>query len=238
MTWNDYFYFRLSHNKHHQLTVHKGLDGEVILPLKSTLFDWFFFFTFDFRKLYYSFKGLIMSSMGIVKGEWTEKIMPESMLEERKKVFQWARVLLIGHLLIAGLLLYFGQWFIVILFTLAPFYAQWLNVLCGWTQHAGMQPNVPDYRLCCRTVKMNPFLAFLYCNMNYHLEHHMYASVPFYNLPKLRKVIEHDVPAAAPSLWGSWKEIIPALRKQKTNPEYFIPVTLPETAQPAKIKSD
>ena len=30
---------------------------------------------------------------------------------------------------------------------------------------------------------------FFYWNMNYHVEHHMYAAVPYYNLPKLRKAI-------------------------------------------------
>lgn len=164
--------------------------------------------------------------------------MPKTLKHERQKVFRWARILLIGHMILAGTFLYFGQWFLVVLFTLAPFYAQWLNILCASTQHAGMQPNVPDYRFCCRTMILNPFLAFLYCNMNYHLEHHMYASVPFYNLPKLRRAIEHDVPPASPGLWAAWREILPALRKQKVNPDYFIPVTLPAEAKPPKTKND
>jgi fatty acid desaturase len=238
ITWNDYFSFRLSHNKHHQLTVHKGLDGEVVLPQKITMLDWFYFFTFDFRKLYQSIKGLVMLSAGIIKGDWAETIMPKFMTKERRKVFGWARVLLVGHIILAGIFLYTGQWFLIVIFTLAPFYAQWLNILCASTQHAGMQPDVSDYRLCCRTVILNPFLAFLYCNMNYHVEHHMYAAVPFYNLPKLRKAIEHDIPAASPSLWAAWREIIPAMRKQKTDPEYYIPVILPASARAAERKDD
>lgn len=51
ITWNDYFSFRLSHNKHHQLTVYNGLDGEVVLPQKITGLDWFFYFTFDLKKI-------------------------------------------------------------------------------------------------------------------------------------------------------------------------------------------
>lgn len=43
-------------------------------------------------------------------------------------------------------------------------------------QHAGLSDNVPDFRLCCRTMILNPFFRFLYWHMNYHTEHHMYAA--------------------------------------------------------------
>lgn len=35
------------------------------------------------------------------------------------------------------------------------------------------------------------FLVFSPYNINYHLEHHLYPSVPFYNLPKLSKYLEY-----------------------------------------------
>jgi fatty acid desaturase len=55
--------------------------------------------------------------------------------------------------------------------------------------------------------------------MNYHTEHHMYASVPCYNLERLRREIDRDMPAARGML-GAWQEIIGILRKQKTDPGY------------------
>jgi hypothetical protein len=45
--------------------------------------------------------------------------------------------------------------------------------------------NVLDHRLNCRTVYMNAFNRYMYWNMNYHLEHHMFPLVPYHNLPKL-----------------------------------------------------
>ena len=60
--------------------------------------------------------------------------------------------------------------------------------------------------------------------MQYHLEHHMFPAVPFYNLPKLRKVIEHDLPPAPHGLWATWKGLLEIHRQQQTNPNYaFVP---------------
>jgi fatty acid desaturase len=65
--------------------------------------------------------------------------------------------------------------------------------------------------------------------MNYHVEHHMFPAVPFYNLPKLRAAIAADLPPAPHGLITTWREILPVLRRQDTDPSYaFIPV-LPET---------
>ena len=60
-----------------------------------------------------------------------------------------------------------------VLITLAPFYGGGLQWLCNNTQHIGLQDDVPDFRLCCRTVILNPVVSFLYWRMNYHTEHHM-----------------------------------------------------------------
>jgi fatty acid desaturase len=115
-----------------------------------------------------------------------------------------------------------------VLVTFAPFYAGWLNFLCGFTQHVGLQPNVPDFRLCCRTVIMNPLCRFLYWYMNYHVEHHMYAAVPCYNLARLRQAIADDLPPAYPSLLAAWREMLAIIRKQRDDPDYFFVPPLPE----------
>ncbi len=63
--------------------------------------------------------------------------------------------------------------------------------------------------------------------MQYHVEHHMFPSVPFYNLPKLRKVIVNDLPPAPHGLWATWKEIISILKIQKRDPSYCFIAKLP-----------
>ncbi len=83
--------------------------------------------------------------------------------------------------------------------------------------------------MCCRTIRLNPFVEFLYFHMNYHTEHHMYASVPCYRLGSLRKTIQHDLP---PAMWllPAWWEIIAILKKQRDDPTYQHVMPLPRAA--------
>ena len=45
---------------------------------------------------------------------------------------------------------------------------------------------------------MNPISRFVYWNMNYHVEHHMFPMVPFHALPALHAEIKDDLPDARP----------------------------------------
>ena len=59
--------------------------------------------------------------------------------------------------------------------------------------------------------------------MEYHIEHHMYPAVPFYNLKKLRAALAPYLPERK-SLAGAWREIAAYLKKRKTDPGYYTPV--------------
>ena len=138
-----------------------------------------------------------------------------------------ARILLIGHTLLIVVSIATGLWLLPVLITLAPFYGGWLLFLCNNTQHIGLSDEVEDYRLCCRTVILNPFVSFLYWRMNYHTEHHMYAAVPCYNLAKLHREIESDLPHCPVGLYEAWKGIIAILKKQQVDPQYEYAPELP-----------
>ena len=124
------------------------------------------------------------------EGDWENALFPESAVALRRSLFNWARIQLVGQILIVVVSLTFGLWLAPIVITLAPFYGGGLQWLCNNTQHTGLQDRVPDYRLCCRTILLNPFVRFLYWQMNYHTEHHMYAAVPCYNLGKLHEQVK------------------------------------------------
>jgi fatty acid desaturase len=157
-----------------------------------------------------------------------QKVLPEENAQLRRRHRNWARVVLLGHLVLASVFIATGQWILILLVNLPIFYCGWLVVLCGMPQHIGLVPDSPDFRLCCRTFTCSPFVGFLYWNMQYHVEHHMFPAVPFYNLPALRKAIEHDLPPAPHGLWATWREIIPVLRKQRENPDYVFVPELPQ----------
>lgn len=55
-----------------------------------------------------------------------------------------------------------------------------------------------------RTVTTHPALAFMICNINYHLEHHLYPGIPWYNLPKLHVLLHNDYMEAGSSVYQSY----------------------------------
>ena len=55
-----------------------------------------------------------------------------------------------------------------------------------------------------RTVTTHPALAFMMCNINYHLEHHLYPGVPWYNLPKVHDLFSEEYLAAGSSVYRSY----------------------------------
>ncbi|HSI07080.1 MAG: fatty acid desaturase [Rariglobus sp.] len=259
LSWFDPVGYRLSHVKHHQATVHHDLDGEVILPQKldwsaleegevtlPPVRDWKFvgFVLWQFLPfpnpvgLWNRVKCWVVYAIGDLRGVgmwaggewWTNQIFPEEKPELRRRHRNWARVLLAVHLVLATVFILTGHWFLILLITCASTYAGWLATLCALPQHLGMGPDVPDFRLCCRTYTCNRFIGFLYWNMQYHVEHHMFPAVPFYNLPALRKAISSDLPPAPHGLLATWREIIPILKKQREAPGYFFVPAIPKNA--------
>jgi fatty acid desaturase len=109
-------------------------------------------------------------------------------------------------------------------------YGIWLLIVIGVPQHAGLQEDVLDHRLNARTVLMSRPLRFVYSNMNYHVEHHMYPMVPYYALPRLHEAVKHDCPAPCPSVLAAWREIIPTYRRQLKDPHHFLVKQLPPGA--------
>ena len=75
---------------------------------------------------------------------------------------------------------------------------------------------------------MNPIHRFLYWNMNYHVEHHMFPLVPFHALPLLHQAVKDDCPTPYRSLFAAWHEIIPAVLRQVKDPAYHVKRRLPE----------
>ena len=232
--WYAPVMFWTSHNKHHKHTLHQPDDLEVLLPMKLTVKDYIKSAIVDPWEFFETLRRTIRFSFGkIVKedliGDWeVDDIFPPSEVENRRHLFNWARILLVGHGMICVVSIYTGLWLLPVLITFGRFYGRWLQWFCGKTQHTGLQDEVPDFRLCSRTVILSPFVRFLYWHMNYHIEHHMYAAVPCYNLGRLHKAIEYDLPESPKGLYAAWKNIGKILKRQREDPEYQYMPEMPE----------
>ncbi|MEO6845868.1 MAG: fatty acid desaturase [Chthoniobacterales bacterium] len=237
LSWSDYVGFRVSHVKHHQVTVHKDHDGEVELPAELGWGTWKFVLArifFDPYAIFTHLRGWVYAACGefrdwVFPAKWMNKVIPESNTALRAEHRRWARIVVFGQLALAILFIVTGHWFLIVLFTFGVFYSGWLTTLCAAPQHFGMTPNVPDFRLCCRSYTCSWLPAFLYWNMQYHVEHHMFPAVPFYNLSKLRTAIERDLPPVTHGLWATWKQMIPIIELQRKDPTYSFVPKLPGT---------
>ena len=126
-----------------------------------------------------------------------------------------------------GSAVYFGSWLPILLIGGPRVYGTWHMVMTGVLQHLGMAENVTDHRLNTRTVMMNPISRFIYLNMNYHVEHHMFPMVPFYNLTQLSAALKDQLPEPCKGLAGVFGEIIPAVIRQQKEPGYFVRKIVP-----------
>jgi len=163
---------------------------------------------------------LVRHSMGRLKTSWERTLFPERDKVGIRLLKRWARIVLFGHLLIIVASVASGHWLFAVVISFARFYAGGFQWLINITQHIGLQDNVSDFRLCCRTIELNPFVRFLYFRMNYHTEHHMYAAVPCYNLGELHRTIAKQMPVTVHGLIPAWGEILTIMRLQAKDPEY------------------
>jgi fatty acid desaturase len=238
LSWFDAVGYRASHIRHHQATTHADHDGEVVLPQGLSWHGLRFIvtqLTFSPANLWKTFRFWIaaacgdLSRDGFFKAWWLQRVVPETDAKSRREIRNWARVLLLGHLALAALFIATGHWILIVIVNLGCLYSTWFVTLCASPQHVGLSPNTPDFRLCCRTYTCGWLPAFFYWNMQYHVEHHMFPAVPFYNLPRLREALKHDLPPAPYGLWATWQEMLPIMRRQRADSTYFHTPPIPKS---------
>jgi MocE subfamily Rieske [2Fe-2S] domain protein len=84
---------------------------------------------------------------------------------------------------------------------------------------------------------MNRIHRYLYWNMNYHIEHHMFPLVPYHQLPKLHELVKADMPMPYHGLVEAYREIIPALVRQSKDAGFHVKRRLPTPTSRADAPS-
>jgi fatty acid desaturase len=218
--------WRWSHTRHHTDTMVTGRDPEIQaqLPIRPLA-------------LLADFIGLKLWPIEVVKavmnafghlGAEERTFIPESEWPKvRREGLLWTAIY--GGVIAVAVAT--RSWLPLLFIGLPSIYGGWLYNFFGLTQHAGLPENTRDHRLNSRTVLMNPVYRFLYWNMNYHVEHHMFPMVPYHALPQLHAEIGHDLPPPYPSTWAAYREVLPALITQWRDPTFHVRRPLP----PAKL---
>lgn len=214
---------RASHARHHTDTIIVGSDPEIVTPRPpswKTLLN-----ILDITHLATVLPAMIRLSFGRISPEEAD-FTPAS---EHRYAILTARIWLLLFIGQAVIVWQTGNVYWLVYFGVLPAaYGAWLMYYFGISQHVGLAENVTDHRLNSRTIYMNPIFRFVYSNMNYHCEHHLFPLVPYYNLPRLHEALKPYLPPPYPSTIAAYREIIPTLWKQLSDESYFVTRPLPQ----------
>jgi fatty acid desaturase len=218
--------WRWSHARHHTDTIIIGRDPEIAATRPPDLLS-LALNALHIKNAIAEARKVILHSLGRISDAEKDYI-PAS---EFPRVFRTARIWVAIYLAVIVACIATGSILPLMFIGLPSFYGAWLHLFFGLTQHVGLAEDTLDHRLNSRTVYMNPIFRFLYWNMNYHVEHHMFPMVPYHALPALHEVMKADTPPPYPSCWAAYREIIPTLLQQRKDPTYFVRRELPSGVQ-------
>ena len=202
---------RYTHHNHHSHTWHVDLDSQMPFDTPMTLRGWLLeasgiaLLMFHARVLFALATRRYTATM--------QAVIPETKLPVATRN---ARIMLSIYLGIAALAvagISWPLWFIVIPRLLgAP-----VMLLFTLIQHVEMAENSPSIIDSTRSFRSNWLGRFLYANMNYHIEHHLYPSVPFYALPQLSAAIKDQLPEPDPGFFRTNLEVLGVVIRRSLN---------------------
>ena len=227
MMMRDPTVFRWGHTRHHTDTLIVGRDPEIQVMRPARLAK-LLANLFGLYDVPVALVTMVRHGAGRLSAE-EATFVPET---ERFRVYRTARIWLVIYLVAVGLSVATGS-ILPLMYIGGPrIYGTFMHIVYGLTQHAGMGENVLDHRLNTRTVHMCRINRFLYWNMNYHVEHHMFPMIPYHRLPELHEELKHDLAPAYPSIWAAYRELVPAVLHQLKDPTHYVRRELPAGATP------
>ena len=173
-----------THTNHHAYTWHTNIDSQMPFATPMAFWGWL-------QEV--SSLGLlrfhVRTMCQLVMGRPALIVQQVTPAKELPKMIRNARMLLLAYLLLAYAIIGLGQmwlwWYLVLPRLLgAP-----VMLLFTMIQHVEMQENAPSVVDSSRSFQSNWLGEFLYCNMNYHIEHHLFPAIPFYNLPECHELL-------------------------------------------------
>lgn len=214
--------WRWSHYRHHTDTIVVGRDAEIAFQRPPNLWRNALWFT-GWWVIPLMVGRLVRHSMARLDPDAAELVPAD---DHRRVMWESRAFLAVLGLAAGGSLLAWTP-LPIMLVGLPTVYGSWLMVFFGMTQHAGLREDVLDHRLNTRTVYMNPVFRFLYLNMNYHVEHHIFPTVPYRNLPALHRTVGDQLAPAVQGTLPAYRQIWSTLMRQRRDPTYEIPLDLP-----------
>ena len=181
---------RYSHASHHTHTWIEGEDNQMpYAPIPLTFFGWVEEIL-GLGLYWHQTKMFVLHSLGKFSDE-VVRVTPASELPRMQRNTIICVVIYLGG---AAVSVWMGWmwpvWLIVVPRVLGgPIMNAFILM-----QHVEMAENQPNILQSTRSFRTNWFFQFLYFNMNHHIEHHLFPTVPFHALPELSEALKEKLP--------------------------------------------
>jgi fatty acid desaturase len=219
--------WRWNHTRHHTDTLIVGRDPE-IAAMRPARLARILANLFGLHDVPVSLWLMARHSLGLLTADEAETVPAQ----ERFRVYRKARIWIVVYAATIAVAVAVGSVFPLLVIGGPRLYGTFMHIVYGLTQHAGLGENVLDHRLNTRSVRMNRVNRFLYWNMNFHVEHHMFPMVPYHRLPELHEQISRDLAPMYPSIWAAYRELVPAVLRQLKDQDHYVRRELPPGAAP------
>lgn len=193
ITWSTGAFFEKSHLHHHRNTFAQD-DSEAHSEQSWSLMNLIAYASIDFRLMKRRIFYAVLNATGY---------LPNFKKVQDKGIVSGARsILVINALLLLLIYALSGSVLIAVIVFVSPFSGTLLNKILAKSQHHNLAALKSDGPLAhSRTLILPKLLSFLYANMNYHAEHHLAPSIPYYNLPRLHGILNERGYATSCSLY-------------------------------------
>lgn len=179
-----------AHMRHHNFTWINDYDAQMPYTTPMYFRHWLLEIS-GLGQLWYDGKYLILNAVGH-HDTFIHSFTPERDLPRQRRAAQFAMLVYAGVTVVTWLL---DGWGVLLMYIVLPrivggFAMQAFTIV----QHAEMAEDQHDIRKSCRSFNTTWLGRFLYCHINYHIEHHLYPKVPFHALPALQKALGDQLP--------------------------------------------
>jgi fatty acid desaturase len=222
------FRWRWSHTFHHSNTLQTkdDYDHEIQVSRPTDLIA-FFLNYIPFTDLLFPHRLIKYEVIKHAFGFFTPAVEISAPKNEKKKILWNSRLYLLIWISIISLSIYYETVLPILYLILPTYYGKPLWFLVNVTQHLGAAVDTKDHRKNSYSIRINPVFSFLYWNMEYHLEHHMFPMIPSYNLKKLHNIIKNEIPKPFSSLYSFYREILPVIIRQSTDSNHYYKTRIP-----------
>jgi len=203
--YEEPYYRRYAHARHHTYTWINGLDAQMPFATPMTFRGWLLE-TSGIGYFIHVTRIMVANACGRFSDEVREFTPPGELSK-----LQWGAwaFLTVYFLIVMAIIL--GADFLFWYFVLPRILGNPVLFLYTLIQHVDMEEDQLDLRKSTRSFSTNAFSRFLYMNMNYHIEHHMYPTVPFHALPALNQAVKDQLPQPDPGFFVTNYRVLKAI---------------------------